>query len=183
MQIFHSQHYTTLITYQHRYYHYDGLGLTVPNTISQLHAHLRQWYNTVIKPPVLEQQVPTVCTPSTPQQTNGWSCATHMLLTSLTAIYQGQVPLILYGQRHVDQLHRAHLRYVLTGQILPRIKNLITYIADPQNNEDPVPYCKPYSAGGNELTKQKLERKSSKKGKLNKSHTPNPLTTTPHTSI
>ena len=94
MQIFHAQHYTTLITNNHRYYHYDGLGLTVPNTISHLHEHLRQWYNTSIKPPVLGQQVPEVHTPYTPQQTNGWNCAMHMLLTSLSAIYQGHVPIL-----------------------------------------------------------------------------------------
>ncbi len=86
----------------------------------------------------------------------------HMLLASLSAIYQGHVPILQYGQRHVDQLPRAHLRYVLTGQITPRIENLITYITDPHNIEDPEPYSKPYIAGGNELTEKKTREKKLK---------------------
>ena len=41
LQIYHAQHYTTLITYKDKYYYDDGLGLTVPNTISHMHEHLR----------------------------------------------------------------------------------------------------------------------------------------------
>ncbi len=89
----------------------------------------------------------------------------HMLLTSLSAIYQGHVPTLEYGQRHVDQLSRAHLRYVLTGEIMPWIDRLITCITDPQN-EDPEPYSKSYSAGGTELPAQELVRKASKKQKI-----------------
>ena len=72
----------------------------------------------------------------------------HMLLTSLSAIYHGQVPILQNGQRHVDQLSRAHLRYVLTGEIAPWIDKLITCIKDPVNNEDLEPQSKTYSAGG-----------------------------------
>ena len=85
----------------------------------------------------------------------------HMMLTSLSAIYQGHVPTLKYGQCHVEQLSRAHLRYVLTGEIVRWIEKLITYISDPHNNEDPKPYSKAYSAGGTELNDQKLERKVS----------------------
>jgi hypothetical protein len=112
MQIYNSQHYTTLITDNHRYYYYDGLGLPIPRTVTHLHKHIRQWYGNSMLPPALQPMTPTVHTPHTPQQTDGWSCAMHMLLTSLSAIYQGHVPVLQYGQRHVDQLSRAHLRYV-----------------------------------------------------------------------
>ncbi len=56
----------------------------------------------------------------------------HMLLTSLSAtIYQSQIPILQYGQRHVDQMSIMHLRYVITGEVTPWIGNLITYITDP----------------------------------------------------
>ncbi len=89
----------------------------------------------------------------------------HMLLTSLSAIYQGRVPTLLYGQRHVDQMSRAHLRYVLTGEIVPWLDKLITYITDPLNNEDPEPYSKSYNEGGTELPEQELARKATKRQK------------------
>ena len=41
MQIYHSQHYTTLIKDNDRYYHYDGLGMSVPHTVTHLHNHIR----------------------------------------------------------------------------------------------------------------------------------------------
>ena len=44
MQIYNSQHYTTLITHNNYYYYYDGLGLPVPQTVTHMHRHLRQWY-------------------------------------------------------------------------------------------------------------------------------------------
>jgi hypothetical protein len=71
LKIFHAQNYTTLITNNNRYYYYECLGLTVPNTISHMYEHLRHWYNTSIKPPVLRQLFPTIHTPYTPQQTDG----------------------------------------------------------------------------------------------------------------
>ena len=89
----------------------------------------------------------------------------HMLLTSLPVIYQGRVPILQYGQRHVDQLSRAHLRYVLTDGIVPWLDKLITYISDPQNNEDPEPYIKSYNAGCTELSEQEIVRKNSKRRK------------------
>ena len=78
-----------------------------------------------------------------------------MLLTSLSAIYQARVPILQYGQRHVDQMSRAHLRYVFTGEIAPWIDKYITYISDPYNTEDPEPYIKLYSAGGTEIPDKK----------------------------
>ena len=94
----------------------------------------------------------------------------HMLLTSLSAIYLGHVPILQYDQRHVDQVFRAHLRYVLTGEIMPWIDKLITYITDPEKNEDPEPYSedcesrsKRYIAGGTELKYNKLVQNHTKR--------------------
>ena len=100
----------------------------------------------------------------------------HMLLTSLSAIYQGQVPILQYVQRHVDQLSRAHLRYVLTGEIVPWIDKLITYISDPLNNEDPEPHSKSYSAG--EMPEQELVKKKKKENSTNRTRN---VTNSPHT--
>ena len=49
---------------------------------------------------------------------------------------------------------------------MPWIDRLITYITDSQNNEDPEPYSKSYSAGGTELPTQELLQKTSKKQKI-----------------
>jgi len=111
MQIYNSQHYITLITDNNNYYYCDGLGNPVPNTVKYLRNHLRWRHGSSIKPPALQKnESPTVHTPYTRRQMDGWSCAMHMLLTSLSAIYQARVPILQYGQRHVDQMRRAHLR-------------------------------------------------------------------------
>ena len=94
MQIYKAQHYTTLITHSNGYYYYDGLGLAVPHTVSYLHDHLRQSYGDSSMPPALQDESPTVYTPYTPQRTYDWSCTMHMLLTSLSSIYKGRVPII-----------------------------------------------------------------------------------------
>jgi len=101
MQIYNSQHYTTIITDNNKYYYYDGFGIPVPHTITHLYNHLRRWYGSSLKPPALRNESPTLYTPYTPRQRDGWSCAMHMLLTSLSAIYQGRVPILQYCQRHV----------------------------------------------------------------------------------
>jgi hypothetical protein len=84
----------------------------------------------------------------------------HILLASLSAIYQGNVPILQYSQRHADKLSRMHLRCVLTGEITPWIDRILTYISDPLHNEDPEPYSKHYSVGGLELTLSNLESKT-----------------------
>ena len=119
MQIYSLQHYTTLITNNNNYYYDDGLGIPVSYTVNHLHNHFRQWHGSSRMPPALQYESPIIHTPYTRQQTDGWSCAMHMLLTSLSAIYQGRVPILHYSQRHVDQMSIAHLRYVLTGEIVP----------------------------------------------------------------
>ena len=83
----------------------------------------------------------------------------HMLLTSLSAIYKGQIPILQYGQRHVDQLSIMHLRYVLTGEITPWMDNRITYVTEPLNKEDPEPHSQTYSAGDTELPEQEQAKK------------------------
>jgi hypothetical protein len=40
MQIYHAQHYTTLLTDSDRFYYYDGLGITVPYIASHLCDHM-----------------------------------------------------------------------------------------------------------------------------------------------
>jgi len=147
MQIYNSHHYTTKITNNNRYFYYDGLRMPVSHTMSHLHNHLRQWYGNSTMPPALQNESPTVHTPYNPQQTDGWSCTMYMLLTSPSTIYQGQIPILHYGQRHVDQLSILHLRYVLTGENTPWIDTLITYIIDPLNNEDPEPHGKHIAPG------------------------------------
>ena len=83
----------------------------------------------------------------------------HMLLTSFSAIYQGQIPILQNGQRHVNKLFRMYLRYVLTREITPWMDNLITYVTDPLNKEDPEPRSKTYSAGDTELPEQEQANK------------------------
>ena len=41
MQIYNEQHHPTLITYNNRYYHYDGIRIAVPHRASHLHDNLR----------------------------------------------------------------------------------------------------------------------------------------------
>ena len=60
-------------------------------------------------------------------------------------------------------MYRAHLRYVLTGEIAPWVDKLITYISDPDSNDDPAPHSKSYRAGGIEMPKQELVQKQPKK--------------------
>jgi hypothetical protein len=55
-----------------------------------------------------------------------------------------------------------HIRYVLTGEMIPWTDKLITYLSDPLHNEDPEPYSKRYIAGGTELSHHNMEKKSHK---------------------
>ena len=111
MQIYNAQHYTTPITDNKQYYYYDGLDMAIPSTVAHLHNHLRQWYGVSPTPPTLQNNIPVILTPYTPRKTDDWSCAMHMILTSLSTICQGHVPILLYNQHHADQLSRMHLRY------------------------------------------------------------------------
>jgi len=76
-----------------------------------------------------------------------------------------------------------HLRYVLTGKITPRVDNLITYITDSINNEDPEPRSETYSAGVIELPEQELAKNTSKRRKLNISYKRRQQSTIPTKTI
>jgi hypothetical protein len=72
MQIYNAQHYTTLITDNNNYYDDDGLGLPVPQTVSHLHRHLRQWYGISPLPSALSLiHMQSISLNYTPQQTDG----------------------------------------------------------------------------------------------------------------
>ena len=94
MQIYDAQHYTTLITDNEQYYYYDGLRMGIPSIVTHLHKHIRQWYGTSAMLPILRINPPKVHTPYMPRQIDGWSCAMHMILTSVSVIYQGHVPIL-----------------------------------------------------------------------------------------
>ncbi len=94
LSFYNVQHYTTLITDNDIYYYHDELEIAVPITVSHLHGHMRQWYGDSTKPPVLRMEAPTDHNPYTRQQTDGWSYTMHMLLTSLSTLYQGQVQIL-----------------------------------------------------------------------------------------
>ncbi len=91
----------------------------------------------------------------------------HMILTLLSAIYHGPVPILQYNQRHADQLSNMHIWYVFTREMTPWIDRLPTYLADPLHNEDPEPYSKQYSAGRTELVEHNLAKNLKKRKKHN----------------
>ena len=58
--IHHNSHFTTLITNNHTYYHYDPLNLQPPKAIDKIHTTLRQWYTGLdIAPPSCATKRPT----------------------------------------------------------------------------------------------------------------------------
>ena len=123
-----------------------------------MHARLRNWYSHTLLLPSLTPKNINITTSHTPQQQEGWSCALHMLLEFLSAIYQGTVPIIQYIQRHAYQLSRMLIRYVITGELTPWIDKIRTYLSDPLNKADPEPHSKHYIAWGTELlNRQHLE--------------------------
>jgi hypothetical protein len=94
LQIFHPAHYTTLITEKNKYFCYDILSMHIPTPVNKLHARLRKWFSLTFLLPTLTPEIPNIATSYTPQQQDGWICALHMLLVSLSAIYQGTVPIL-----------------------------------------------------------------------------------------
>ena len=125
----HNAHYTTLIADPNHFSYYDPLNFPIPNSASQIHRTLRQWYsNTAIAPPLLHSDAQRVTTKSTPKQTDNWSCGLHMLLINLAAIYQGKIPILRHTQAHAHQLSQIHLRYTLTGELDHSIAQIIQEI-------------------------------------------------------
>ena len=63
-QLNHNSHYTTLITNNTSYYHYDGLYLPNPLTTTSIHNKLREWYTTPThihtSIPSLQYEIPTI---------------------------------------------------------------------------------------------------------------------------
>jgi hypothetical protein len=67
MQVYHAQHYTTLITDNNKYYYYDGISLAVPPTVQSLHTHLRTWYGTGRIPNSFRTETPNYNVPKSPE--------------------------------------------------------------------------------------------------------------------
>ncbi len=108
------------------YYFYDSLNLRLPPAIHKIHNTLRQGYTGLdTAPPLLQLTTPVTHTQSTPQQTDDWSYGIHMLLTNLTTIYQGRIPILTHTQQHAESLSRSHLKYVITGELDEYVTNLI----------------------------------------------------------
>jgi len=148
IQIFHEAlHCTTPIAENTKYCHYDSLRLPIPSPVNKMHTRLITWYAQSPLPDSLAPEFPYITTPYTQYQQDGWSCALHMLLVSLSAIYQCKISSIPYSQRNAYQLSRMHLRDVITGELTPWIDKLITYRRDPHKMEDSESHSKPYSAG------------------------------------
>ncbi len=88
-----------------------------------------------LKPPALQYKTLVIHTSYNLRQTDGRSCAMHMILTSLSAIYQSHVPILQSSKRHADRLSRMHIRYILTGKMTPWIDRPITFISDSLRND------------------------------------------------
>ena len=147
--------YTTLITDDINYNYHDSLILPIPSSVNEMHICLRNWYAKTPFFASLKTKLPIITTLYTPLQQDGRSCALHIRLVSLSAIYQGTIPILPYNQWHAAQLSKLHrLRYGITGEFTPLTDKLLTYLTYPINNEDPEPRSKHYSARCIELHSQ-----------------------------
>ena len=99
-QLHHSQHFTTLIADGMNFHHYDSLKGPPPPPAKELINIIRQWY--IQHPQSPPQKTPHVSIKSTrtPPQQDGWTCSMHMLLITLTALYQGQIPTLVNSRIH-----------------------------------------------------------------------------------
>jgi hypothetical protein len=80
-QIYHNSHYTTLVTVNANYYHYNGLNLPNPPTTTSIHNKLREWYtisthNTPQSLPYNKKHQRSNALTHHPKQTNGASRCT-----------------------------------------------------------------------------------------------------------
>ncbi len=126
--------FTTLITNNHTYHHYDPLNLRPPPAINIIHITLRQWYTGLsTTPPLLRQDTPNINIQSTPHQTDGWTCGLRMLLVNLTTIYQGRVPNLSHNQHHAETLSISHLKYVLTRELDTYVTRLVRELTNQSN--------------------------------------------------
>ena len=162
IQILHAAHFTTRKPNNNKYFYYDNLRLPISSPVYKLHANLRSWYTHTLLPPSLTPELPNTSAPYTPQQQDGWSYAPHMLIVSISAIYQGTISILPYSQRHANQLSRMLLEYVIMGELIPRIDKIITNLSGHVNNADLEPFNEHYNAGGTVLFRQHLEQNRKK---------------------
>ena len=160
----HKTHYKTQIQYKYSMRHTSRHGnqtkITFP--VFKLHACLRSWYTHTHLPPALTPELPNTSAPYTPRHQDGWSCAPHMLIVSLSAIYHGAISILPYSQMHTDQLSRMLLRYVIMGELPPRIDIILTHLSGLGNNAVPEPFNEHYNAGGTTLVREHLEENRKK---------------------
>ena len=67
----------------------------------------------------------------------------HMLLTNLTAIYQGNIHILKHTQESAHALSRLCLRYTLTGELDTRIENIIKELRTKTVRVEPPPSAQP----------------------------------------
>ena len=124
-QIHEGLHYTTLIYDANGAHHYNSLTSTgLPSKVNHIRKRLNRYYsdraatnpgeNGTARLTDLTRTVPSMTTPS---QTDGWTCAMHMLAVTLACTYQNSLPILTYSDQDVKNLHRFHLRDYVTGQL------------------------------------------------------------------
>ena len=151
----HSSHFTTLVLSPTDGHYYDSLAWGVPENAHSIRNNVHNLYEALTDlTPRHTANSPTSREP-TPAQTDPvpWSCGIHMLCSTLSAIYQNQVPVLHYTQQHVNQLHRAQLRYLVTGELDEWIGELVALLTAPHPPPDlTVSLPRRPSAGGRPRT-------------------------------
>ena len=124
-QIHEGLHYTTLIYDANGAHHYNSLTSTgLPSKVNHIRKRLNRYYsdraatnpgeNGTARLTGLTRTVPSMTTPS---QTDGWTCAMHMLAVTPACTYQNSLSILTYSDQNVQNLHRFHLRHYVTGQL------------------------------------------------------------------
>ena len=123
-----SGHFFTVTVSRHQLYLYDSLPHSVArDTTNLLVTTIKRFYANQ-SPDLASQLANRVTSMHTPRQVDQptpWSCSMHMLCSSLAAVYQQTNPCLLYDQSHVDQMHRIHLRRLITGTLHPWLADFI----------------------------------------------------------
>ena len=148
-----SGHFYTVTVSRHQLYLYDSLPHSVArDTTNLLVTTIKRFYANQ-SPDLASQLANRVTSMHTPRQVDQptpWSCSMHMLCSSLAAIYQQTNPCLLYDQSHVDQMHRIHLRRLITGTLHPWLADFIPLLQNRVPPDQAPPPTNP-SAGGNPL--------------------------------
>ena len=125
-QIHEELHYTTLIYDENGAHHYNSLTSTgLPSKVNHIRKRLNRYYSdrAATNPgenngtATLTDLTRTVRSMTSPSQTDGWTCAMHMLAVTLACTYQNSLPILTYSDQDVQNLHRFHLRHYVTGQL------------------------------------------------------------------